>query len=112
MSDRYKIDGHKLMYHPERVAQWNLAGDDWEKAKKIYPIYMELSPFGGCNHRCSFCALDFVGYKPTKLNTERLSRIIPELSSLGLKSIMLGEKGSLCCIQSLIRSARLYQMLK
>lgn len=93
MSDQYKIDGHKLIYHPERVAQWKLAGNDWEEAKKVYPIYMELSPFGGCNHRCSFCALDFVGYKPNKLDVERLSIIVPEMSSLGLKSIMLGGEG-------------------
>ena len=31
MSDNYAIDGHKLAYHPQRVAQLLDAEDDWEK---------------------------------------------------------------------------------
>lgn len=52
----YDIDSHKLMYHPHTVSQW-LDGVN------VYPIYVEVSPSGACNHRCSFCALDFMGYE-------------------------------------------------
>ena len=48
----YRIDSHKLIYHPERVADW-MAGNN------IYPICMEISPSSSCNHRCQICAFDY-----------------------------------------------------
>jgi MoaA/NifB/PqqE/SkfB family radical SAM enzyme len=84
--DKYKIDSHKLNYHPERVGEWLKGGN-------IYPIYMEMSPIGACNHRCVFCGLDFMGYKNRKLELPMLRKLIPELGKLGLKSIMHGGEG-------------------
>ena len=49
--DDWLIDSHKLIYHPERVAQW-LDADTWEKAKHVYPIYFEITTSAACNHRC------------------------------------------------------------
>jgi MoaA/NifB/PqqE/SkfB family radical SAM enzyme len=84
--DKYKIDSHKLNYHPERVS-------DWRKGVDIYPIYMEMSPIGACNHRCVFCGLDFMGYQNRKLELPMLKKLMPELGRLGLKSIMHGGEG-------------------
>lgn len=86
MSDRYSIDSHKLMLHPERVAAW-MRGED------IYPIYMESSPSGLCNHRCTFCALDFMEYQSRFLDTAIFKERISELGRLGLKSMMFGGEG-------------------
>ena len=60
--DTYKIDGSKILHHPERLKQWLNAQGNIEAQLKIYPIYMEISPIGGCNHRCTFCAVDYLGY--------------------------------------------------
>ncbi len=84
--DKYNIDGHKLHYHLERVHDW-LAG------KTIAPIYMEISPSGACNHRCVFCALDFMEYKPSFLETRALEQCLGELAELGLKSVMFAGEG-------------------
>ena len=84
--DTYRIDSHKLMYHPERVTRW-LHGE------KIYPIYVEISPTSACNHRCVFCGLDFVGYKPRYLDWRRLKEIFYEFERLGIKSVMFGGEG-------------------
>lgn len=88
----FRIDAHKLMFHPERVAQWKNA-DTWEKAKELYPIYVEIAPCGACNHRCTFCAVDYIGYKAVMLNTYKLNRVMGELGSCGVKSVMFAGEG-------------------
>lgn len=91
--DKFKIDGQKLEFHPHRVAQWLDAKDDWEKAKKVYPIYVEVSPVGACNHRCTFCAVDYLGYKTVRLDADLLMARLAEMASLGVKSVMFAGEG-------------------
>ncbi len=93
MSDKYNIDSHKLMYHPQRVAQWHEAKDEWSKLKKIYPIYVEISPYGGCNHRCTFCALDYMGYENIGLEFEVLKNSLTNMAENGVKSVMFAGEG-------------------
>ena len=66
---------------------------DWLAGKTIYPIYMEVSPSGACNHRCLYCALDFMEYQPRYLDTGVLKDRLTELGQLGLKSIMYAGEG-------------------
>ena len=84
--DKYSIDSHKLIYHPSRVS-------DWSEGKIIYPIYMEVSPAGACNHRCLYCGLDFMDYEPRCLDTGLFKERLSELGKLGLKSIMYAGEG-------------------
>ena len=91
--DKFLIDGQKLSFHPRRVAQWQEAGDDWEKAKLVYPIYVEVSPMGACNHRCTFCAVDYIGYKTVQLDDAIWTERVFEMGKLGVKSIMYAGEG-------------------
>ncbi|MBU1121409.1 MAG: radical SAM protein [Candidatus Omnitrophica bacterium] len=84
--DKYKIDSHKLIYHVPRL-------NDWLQGKITYPIYMEVSPAGACNHRCKYCGLDFMEYQPRFLDEGILKERLGELSKLGLKSIMYAGEG-------------------
>lgn len=91
--DRFRIDSHKLMYHPERVAQFLAAGDDWDKIRELFPIYVELSPVGACNHRCVFCAYDYIGYQPVLMDADLLCQRLEEMGRLGVKSVHLAGEG-------------------
>ncbi|MEE8574525.1 MAG: radical SAM protein, partial [Thermodesulfobacteriota bacterium] len=84
--DKFKIDSHKLLYHVPRVHEW-LKGED------VYPIYLEIAPAGACNHRCTYCAVDFMEYQPRTLDTEILKERLIEMGRLGVKSIMYAGEG-------------------
>jgi len=84
--DKYRIDSHKLMYHVART-------HDWLEGKPIYPLYAEISLSGACNHRCTYCGLDFMGYEARFLDTGVLKERLTELGRLGLKSVMYAGEG-------------------
>jgi len=84
--DRFMIDSHKLIYHVERIS-------DWLKDKGVYPIYAEIATSGACNHRCTYCALDYMKYEPRFADTKILKKRISEMAGLGLKSVMYAGEG-------------------
>ena len=84
--DKYGIDGHKLMYHPKEVAKW-LEGEPF------YPIYIEISPSNGCNHRCKFCSFDFTGYKSELLDYKLFEENVPIMAKGGVKAVMFAGEG-------------------
>jgi len=86
MRDELMIDSHKLMYHAPRVARW-LEGKD------IAPVYVEISPSGGCNHRCRFCAFDYRGYRPRFLESAVLERALRAMGRRGVKSVLFAGEG-------------------
>lgn len=86
MAEDIRMDSHKLIYHPETVARWL-------KGENIYPIEIEISPSGACNHRCVFCAVDYIGYQPVFLDKETILRDIKYMSDRGLKSVICSGEG-------------------
>ncbi|MFA5276842.1 MAG: radical SAM protein [Candidatus Omnitrophota bacterium] len=97
--DKFKIDSHKLMYHVPRVS-------DWLEGKNIFPIYLEISAAGSCNHRCTYCALDFMEYQPRFLKTDILKDRLSEMGSLGVKSIMYAGEGEPFLHKDMVEIAR------
>lgn len=82
----YIFDGHKLTYHIDRVGEFIKEGD-------CFPLYMEVSPTGSCNHKCVFCAYDFIGYPNRKLETDRFLTFIDEMAECGVKSLLYAGEG-------------------
>ena len=80
------VDNHKLMYHPERVAEWKEKGD-------CYPVYVEIGPTNACNHNCVFCALDWVGSDKTFIDKDVMSSTLEDMAKNGVKSIMFAGEG-------------------
>lgn len=90
--DEWRIDGSKLELHPARVAQW-LEADTWEKAKKVVPLYWEITTSAACNHRCTFCSTDAIGYPAILMDKDILIKRMQEAKMLGVKSVMFGGTG-------------------
>lgn len=86
MEDNIRMDSHKLIYHPDVVARWM-------KGENIYPIEIEISPSGTCNHRCVFCAVDYIGYQPDFLDRDIILRDVSTMSRKGLKSVICSGEG-------------------
>lgn len=94
MVNDFGIDSHKLSFHPARVSQWLKCNGDWGRALKVYPIYVEISPSGLCNHNCSFCGLDFTPQgKAVFLETNTLKNRLSEMAKLGIRSVMFAGEG-------------------
>ncbi|MDD5434798.1 MAG: radical SAM protein [Nitrospira sp.] len=83
---QYNFNNHKLIYHSDRV-------NEFIKEGGCYPLYMEISPIGICNHRCIFCAYDYIEYPDRRLETTRLLNLIDEMSACGLKSLLFAGEG-------------------
>lgn len=82
----YRIDSHKLIYHPDIVT-------NWLNNKLIYPINAEVGISGACNHRCIFCSIDYLGYKANFLSATLCHQTFSEMHQKGLKSILLAGNG-------------------
>ena len=82
----FNFDGHKLFYQFETT--YKLLSD-----KKVNPVYVEYSPVGSCNHRCLFCAYDYIGYQSRKLDRDKTISSIKEFARLGTKAMLFAGEG-------------------
>lgn len=83
---KFNLDSHKLHHHLDRVYEFKNTGD-------CVPIYMEVSPTGVCNHRCIFCAYDYIAYPNRRLNFDNFSKFTTEIAAAGLKSMLFAGEG-------------------
>lgn len=84
--ENIRMDSHKLIYHPDVVARWM-------KGENIYPIELEIGLTNACNHRCIFCAVDYTGYQPDRIDSQLLRKNLEELAPRGVKSIIYAGEG-------------------
>jgi len=85
-ADRLKLQGHKLMYHPERVARW-LRGDP------TWPIYVDVCPTSLCNHHCSMCFYNHIASRRASMPREMMLRLPHELAEVGVLSLVYAGDG-------------------
>jgi radical SAM protein with 4Fe4S-binding SPASM domain len=87
MSDKYRMDSHKLLWHLERV-------NDWINGKRIAPLHIDVGLSKGCNIRCHYCFGVVQGnrYQEGKdiyFAREPLLRYVREAGECGVKSMAL-----------------------
>jgi len=86
MAENLRLDSHKLIFHPEEVGRWN-------KGEFIPPIEVEISLSSACNHRCTFCGVEWMGYKPNILEKEILLKNLNQMAIAGVKSVVYAGEG-------------------
>ena len=93
------LDRSKLIWHPARVASWGLARvtGSWYDARRIYPIYVEVSPVGACPHRCTFCGvmhmLEHNEAAAPILDGVVMRSVLSSMAVSGVRSVMFAGEG-------------------
>ena len=80
------VDGHKLMYYPEEVAQWKKTGAGT-------PLHVEIGPTNRCQHHCSFCSVDWITHGVVRIDKDVLVRGIESMGDVGVRSIYFAGEG-------------------
>jgi len=92
--DKYNMDGHKMLWHLDRVAEW-------QSGKRIAPLHIDLGISTGCNMACTYC-YGFLqgrsGYGTDKkgrfnMPREAVLRLFSDAKETGVRSIALIGEG-------------------
>ena len=89
MEDKYLMDGHKLLWHLDRVNQWS-------NGERIAPLHIDLGITTGCNIRCTYCYGALQANTPASkrfdMPKEDLLRLLKDAKDIGVRSIaFIGE---------------------
>ncbi|NFV81176.1 radical SAM protein [Magnetospirillum aberrantis] len=80
------LDGTKLLFHPDRVAAW-------QRGERIFPLHLDIAPAGACNHRCTFCIVDYKDNRSGVLPGPVLNQLLEESARLGVRSVLFAGDG-------------------
>lgn len=79
--ERFRLDGHKLIYHFDRVLEW-------QKGERIAPVQIDMGLTEFCNIGCIYCIGVTQGMtKGVMIKGDALLRFIDDCGRLGVRSI-------------------------
>ena len=84
------LDGHKLMWHKERVR-------DWLNGKRIAPITIDCALTRACNYNCIYCYGQLQENQRKILTKEIIFRFLDDCSEIGVKGISFISDGESQC---------------
>ena len=95
-NDQYRMDGHKLFWHLDRLKEW-------QDAQPIAPLHVDMGISTGCNMACRYCygviqartgfGTDVKGR--FNMPKEAILRFIRDAKDVGIRSIaLIGLRGS------------------
>lgn len=80
-SERFRFDGHKLMYHLDRIQAW-------ERGERFAPVHIDMGLSKFCNIACIYCyAVVQNMTRGTMIKRDTLLRYIEDCGNLGVRSI-------------------------
>lgn len=89
MRDKYMMDNHKLLWHLDRVAQW-------QAGQRIAPLHIDLGITTGCNLGCVYCYGELQGRTAAAgrfdMPGPALLRLLTDAKELDVRSVaFIGE---------------------
>lgn len=94
MGDKYNMDGHKLLWHLDRV-------NAWRNGERIVPLHIDMGITTGCNMACTYCygvIQGRSGYGTSSkdirhMPREAILRLFADAKEAGVRSIALIGEG-------------------
>lgn len=81
MVDKYLMDGHKLIWHTDRIV-------DWQSGKRIAPLYIDMGITQTCNIQCKYCYYSVPEHRTQDIiPTDKLIAFLREAANIGVKAI-------------------------
>lgn len=87
---KYILDGHKLMWHQNRV-------EAWLNGERIAPITMDVSLTRKCNYRCVYCYGQLQANDEKLMTKDVIFRFLDDAAEIGVKGISLVSDGESTC---------------
>ncbi len=82
---RLALDGHKLLWHLDRLAAWR-------RGERIAPIHIDMGLSKGCNLRCRYCYGKVQKLDNSTIPREALLRFMADAAAVGVRSVaMIGD---------------------
>lgn len=89
-NNRLILDGHKLMWHKDRVEAW-LAGE------RIAPITIDCALTRRCTYRCVYCYGKLQANDEMKMTRDVIFRFLDDAAEIGVKAISFVSDGESTC---------------
>jgi len=84
---KYLFDGHKLIWHLDRVY------DHYRDGKRIYPLHIDIGATKKCNAKCVYCYGTFQKMSGEVIPHDALVGLFHQAPKLGVKSITVTGDG-------------------
>ena len=85
-NDRIILDGHKLLWHRDRV-------EAWLNGERIAPITVDMALTTACTYRCVYCCRRFQTNKGFRLSRDVIYRFLDDSAEIGVKAISIISDG-------------------
>lgn len=88
--NRLILDGHKLMWHRERV-------DAWLRGERIAPITIDCALTRRCSYRCTYCYGMLQTNDEKKMTRDVIFRFLDDAAEIGVEAISFVSDGESTC---------------
>jgi len=84
------LDGHKLLYHLERL-------NEWKHGNRIPPITIDIALTRACTYRCVYCYSQLQENERKPLTWEVIKNFLDDCKEIGVKAVSLVSDGESTC---------------